>query len=409
MTQFNHYFGVLKNFNFTKLWVSQVCSQLTNYLLSFAVLIRTFNLTHSSLAVSVIILSFGGATVIFGSIAGVYSDRFDRRKLLTVINLLQALSVLCFLPVRDNFWGMAVVTFIYSSLNQFYLPAEAPSIPDLVKEEDLLVANSYFSFTGSGSMILGFVLAGPISLAYGSAAVFLLGFALLVLATVSTYFLPPLKRKAQAQKRLMEDFWAEFKEGILHFWDSKVLHFPLQSLFAAQIFNGMLITIVPAFVEKVLDVKLETGTFYMIAPLGLGILLGALLLGFENRYVSKPNLILAGFIGMGATMVSMAIFVGPSHPIIYAVLALVLGYFNSHIVAPSHSILQKHVSEHVRGRIYASLYVLLQTAATIPTILIGLLADKTSVYLVLGIIGGTLVATGLILRNLHSAHYQEKF
>src|SRR6185295_17852740 len=87
------YFSVLKNINFTKLWISQATSQLTNYILSFAILIKAFKLTDSSVSVSLIIMAFGLATVFFGSIAGVYADRFDRKWLLTIINFLQAGSI----------------------------------------------------------------------------------------------------------------------------------------------------------------------------------------------------------------------------------------------------------------------------------------------------------------------------
>jgi MFS family permease len=261
MLHIKQYIEVLKNLDFTKLWISQVCSQLTNYLLSFAVLIRTFKLTDSTLAVSLIVISFGIATVVFGSLAGVYADRFDRRKLLTLINFGQAVAVLFFIPFQDNVWLMALVTFVYSSLNQFYLPAEAPSIPSLVPKHQLLVANSYFSFTGSGSMILGFVLAGPLSIEYGYTAVFVLGAILLGIAALATFSLPSLKPSAESKHHFLENIWHEFKEGISHFWESRMLHFPLQTLIAAQIFNGMLITIAPAFVEEILNIQLETGTF----------------------------------------------------------------------------------------------------------------------------------------------------
>jgi MFS family permease len=405
MLHIKPYIEVLKNYNFTKLWISQVCSQLTNYLLSFAVLIRTFQITSSSFAVSLILVAFGIATVVFGSLAGVYADRFDRRKLLTIINLGQAVAVLFFIPFQDNVWAMALITFIYSSLNQFYLPAEAPSIPNLVPKHQLLVANSYFSFTGSASMILGFVLAGPLSLEYGYTSVFLLGSALLVIASFATWTLPPLKPIKENTLHFLENIWAEFKEGINHFWESKPLHFPLQSLIAAQIFNGMLITIAPAFVEQVLKIKLETGTFFMIAPLGLGILLGALLLGLEDNYIKRSNLILIGFLGMGITMAAIALTAGEDSRWIYTILAVLLGYFNAHIFAPSHAILQGHVVEHVRGRIYGSLYVMLQTAATIPTVIIGLLADSFPIWLIMLFFGIVFALTGLLLRAKNPFHF----
>jgi predicted MFS family arabinose efflux permease len=396
MTSLGAYIEVLGNKNFSKLWVSQVCSQLTNYLLSFTVLIKVFRMTESTLHVSLVLLSFGLATVVFGSLAGVYSDRFDRRKILTLINFLQALAVLAYIPTNDNFALLLLVTFVYSSLNQFYLPAEAPSIPNLVSENQNLVANSYFSFTGSVSMMLGFVLAGPMILWIGVNGVFVAGFAMLIIASISTSFLPPLK-PVNHSGSYVQKVWDEFKEGVRHLWESPDLHFPLLSLIVAQVFNGVLITLAPEFVEKILGINLETGTIYMIAPIGLGILLGALLLHFENKYFSKQNLILAGFLGMGLIMLVIGLAAGNVGKEAYTAMALILGFFNAHVFAPSHSIVQGAAKENIRGRVYGVLYVLLQGAATLPAVFVGLASKALSAAMIMALFGCLLAVTGLVL------------
>src|SRR5438105_13034400 len=98
------YIAVLKNTDFTKLWISQITSQLTNYILSFAILIKVFQQTDSSFSVSLIIVAFGFATVLFGSIGGVYADRFDRRILLPVTNFCHAGSVALYFFIGGGFW-----------------------------------------------------------------------------------------------------------------------------------------------------------------------------------------------------------------------------------------------------------------------------------------------------------------
>jgi predicted MFS family arabinose efflux permease len=393
------YFTVLKNTNFTKLWLSQVCSQLTNYLLSFAILIRVFSITGSSTSVALVILSFGLATVFFGFLAGVYSDRFDRKWLLTITNFLQAITILLYVIVDRNIFNIAIITFIYSSLNQFYLPSEAPSIPSLVSKSELLIANSYFSFTGSASLIIGFALAGPLVLQFGQSAPFIVGTVLLMLATVATISLPPLRPKhVELVPHTIKNLWSEFLTGVKHFWESKALHLPLKSLIAVQIVNGMLITIAPQFVGEVLGIELEKAALLLIAPLGLGILVGALMLGYENNYLSKLSLIRIGFLGMAVMIMLLSLTGQFEHKLIYySIVAALVGIFNSHIFAPSHSILQLHAFEHIRGRVYGALYVMLQIAATLPTIVVGLLADKYTSALVLQGISLLLLMFGLNL------------
>ncbi|MBI2356033.1 MAG: MFS transporter [Candidatus Doudnabacteria bacterium] len=376
------YLSVLKNTNFTKLWVSQVCSQLTNFLLSFAILIKAFRLTESSASVSIILVAFGLATLLFGAFAGVYADRFDRKWILTIINFSQAIIVLVFLFYENNFWALALLTFVYSALNQFYLPAEAPSIPDLVSKDELLVANGYFAFTTHASMLLGFALAGPMVAFGGFKAPFIVGFVLLLIAGTATLLLPSLKPKS-SHPGFLKNVWPDFRDGLRYFTGHKVLHFPLVALIFAQIINGMLITLAPALVDKLLGINLEKGTFFAIAPLGLGVITGALILGYESRILDRHNMIITGFIGKGLALASLAaIAFFPSRLTFYVVAAFVAGIFNAHIFSPAHSIMQSEAVDSHRGRVYAALYVLLQAAATLPSFIAGIMADSFSLQVV---------------------------
>jgi MFS family permease len=394
-----NYINVLKNGNFWKLWISQIASQLTNYLLGFAVLIKVFRVTESSSAVSLILVAFGLATLLFGTLGGVYADRFDRKWLLTIINLLQTIAIALYLPAGDNIWLLALVTFIYSSLNQFYLPVESPTIPNLVPKEQILIANSFFAFSGSLSLIIGFAAAGPVVNYFGPKAPFVIAIVLEGLATLSTLLLPNLKTKVvKEQSHLFRKFWSEFKEGLVYFWQSKILHFPLLSMINIQIINGMLITLAPAFVEKVLGLRLETGSVLVVVPLGLGILLGSLTIGWGGHYYKKRTLVLLGFMGVAASLIGLSFlgFVGPKLPF-YFLLGFFAGFFNAYITAPSHSLLQMHALDHVRGRVYGTLYMLLQVAATLPTFIAGILADRLSALQVIGFLGVYTLLAGIYL------------
>jgi predicted MFS family arabinose efflux permease len=330
-------------------------------------------------------------------LAGVYSDRFDRRWLLTVINFSQAASIALYFVLGGEFWSLLLITFLYSSLNQFYVPAEAPSIPKLVREDQILVANSYFAFTNSAALIIGFAAAGPIASSFGQGAPFLVGTILLIIAGLATMALPPLKPEVVHKNPYsFSKIWHEFKEGVAHFWNNSRLHYPLLALICIQVINGMLITIAPAFMKEAIGVNLDTGSIFVVAPLGLGILLGALTLGMEEKYFSKKELVLVGFFGMGLSLFALSFIEHfPQRYVYYSIFGFITGFFNAHIFAPSHSILQTHAHSHMRGRIYGALYVLLQIAATMPTIIIGLLADSLPLAYIMTILGLLLASFGV--------------
>ena len=347
------------------------------------------------------------ATLLFGTLGGVYADRFDRKWLLTITNFLQTIAVGLYLLVGDNIWLMAFVTFIYSSLNQFYLPVESPSIPNLVPQNQILIANSFFAFSGSLSLIVGFAAAGPVVSTFGHKAPFVAAIILEGLATISTLFLPKLnpERKPSAS-HLFEKFWHEFKEGLVYFWNSKLLHFPLLSMIYIQIVNGMLITLAPAFVEQVLGLHLESGTVWVILPLALGILLGSLSLGWSGQILTKRTLILIGFFGMAFSLLSLPLLNLTQNKLpLYYLLGLIAGIFNAHVFSPSHSLLQIHAVDHLRGRVYGALFMMLQVAATLPTFIAGLLADRIPILAVIAFLGIFVFVVGFFLLN----HKASKF
>jgi MFS family permease len=393
------YIAVLKNWHFSKLWLTQICTQLTRYILSFAVLLQAYKLTGSSLAVSFVLVAFGLATVFFGSLAGVYADRFDRRRLLALIAFLQAFVILAYIPFGTNYIALAIITFLYSSFNQFYLPAEVPSIPRLVPKEHLLIANSFFSFTANLSMIVGFAIAGPITLTFGPNAPFWLSFFLMIVGGLAALLLPSLKPDEDHPFKhyYFQNVWSEFMEGVKNLMESKRVYFPFAALICIQGFIGMLITLAPAFVDEVLQIDLESGTLFMILPLAVGILLGSLALGLESRFLTKRMMIRIGFAGAGAFTFLIALVSGPQNYWLYATLAFILGVFVTYIFAPSHSLLQEFTEDRLRGRIYGSLFLLLQLAATLPTVIVGVLADYTSISTILGGLGVILFGLSLVI------------
>jgi MFS-type transporter involved in bile tolerance (Atg22 family) len=150
---------------------------------------------------------------------------------------------------------------------------------------------------------------------------------------------------------------------------------------------------------------LEKGSFLAILPLGLGVLAGALLLGVEDKKLTRAQLINMGFYGMGAAIVLLSFINNiPYHLFYYALIALGAGYFNAHIFAPSHSILQTYAASDMRGRVYGSLYVLQQAAATLPTIVVGFFADVFPLSVVIAFMGILLICLGIALKPFRRHH-----
>ena len=108
---------VIKNYGFRHLWFNQILVQLAYNVLNFALLIWVFQLTGSTLAVSLLMVSVYLPSLLFGMMAGIYVDIADRRKIIVIIDLLLAVSFLLFIFIKDSYPLILLNTFTLSTQN----------------------------------------------------------------------------------------------------------------------------------------------------------------------------------------------------------------------------------------------------------------------------------------------------
>src|SRR5262245_24390833 len=111
--------------------------------------------------------------IALGSVAGVFVDRWDRRRTMIVANLLLAAALLPLVLVRavDLIWVVYLVAFAEAVLARFLRPAEAALLPRLVEKEDLVAANSLGAFARNSARLVGPTVGGIVAGIYGLGAV----------------------------------------------------------------------------------------------------------------------------------------------------------------------------------------------------------------------------------------------
>jgi len=188
--------SVFKGSTFAYLWASQIFSQFTINIMNFLLLTYLYTATGSSIATSFLWVTFSLPAILIGPFGAASVDLMDRRKVLMITNLLQAGTVLLFLLIyHQSIFIIYVVVFIYSALNQFYVPAESAALPSTVGKHMLSRANSLFFITMQGSVIFGFGIAGILQKTIGLTGALILSSVFLFLAFVSVSFLPPSRPK----------------------------------------------------------------------------------------------------------------------------------------------------------------------------------------------------------------------
>lgn len=148
-----------------RLWFAQIVSELGDWLnfVALVQLIQTFS--NSARDTGLLIILQMMPMVIFSPIAGVVADRFDRRKVMIIADLLRAVIVLGFLLIDrpERLWMLYVLAGMQFTVTSFFEPSRAALIPNLASKEELLAANGLSSVTWSVMLAVGGGLGGLIS------------------------------------------------------------------------------------------------------------------------------------------------------------------------------------------------------------------------------------------------------
>ena len=162
---------VFRHRSFSLLWIAGLVSMTGDWLLGVALPVYVFKLTGSAAATSAVLAVSVTAALVAGAVAGVLVDRWDRRRVMILANLLQVGAILPLLAVNsaDRVWIVLLVAAAESSLGQFVAPAEQALLPRLVSEEELGAANSLNTLNRSiarlGGPALGAIVAVSLGLA----------------------------------------------------------------------------------------------------------------------------------------------------------------------------------------------------------------------------------------------------
>src|SRR5919204_30413 len=156
--------GVLRHRNFALLWCGGLISSTGSQMLSIALPFFVYQRTHSVPATGAMFVAGTVPNILFGSVAGVFVDRWDRRRTMIVCDLTRAVLLLLLLTVRsrEGLWVIYVVAFVEMSISTLFGPAEGALLPHLVRACDLIAANALASFSGSLSFMVGPPLGGAL-------------------------------------------------------------------------------------------------------------------------------------------------------------------------------------------------------------------------------------------------------
>jgi predicted MFS family arabinose efflux permease len=174
---FASYFRLLGgNRNFRRLWSAQVVSEIGDWFYTLAIYNLLFQLTGRAGSVALALVLQVLPQTLIGPTAGVVNDRLRRKQVMIAADIGRTLIVLCMLLIRSKemVWVVYPLLMAETLLVAFFEPARNAVIPNIVKREDVVVANTLASTTWSVNLMVGATLGGLVAAFLGRDAVFLL-------------------------------------------------------------------------------------------------------------------------------------------------------------------------------------------------------------------------------------------
>ncbi len=386
-----NYRQVLRNRNFLALWMGQLVSQVGDFFYYLAVFIVVNDLTGSTFQVGLAALATAIPRVFLGPIAGVFVDRWDRKRTMIVADLLRGgLVLLSFLVTStDDVWILYLAGFTLSVGSVFFIPAQRATLPRIVPSEHLLSANAMLQITQTGAMLFGSALAGVLigligpGVAFGvnSASFFLSALCILAVAV------PPRAPDEAPTDGSLRQVADDLIDGLRVIAGSRTVLGLLVLISMVQLGLGAI---------NVLWVPYLTGHFgagpevlgFIDSAQGAGMLLGGAAMGVLARRFTKSQLTNGGvaIVGLGVAAIGLA-------PNYWAVLwlTLSLGVALTPAISSLETILQIVLPDAKLGRVYATIGALGGAAGLFSMAGAAALADSIGIPQVY-VLGGLLVA-----------------
>ncbi len=384
-------FRSLRHKNFRYYWSGQIISQVGTWMQVVAQGWVVYNLTDSPFMLGLVNFVALLPVLPVSLLAGVLSDRFPRRRLILlseIVLMLQAftMAVLLWLDIVEV-WHVMVLSFIQGAASAIEQPARLAFVVDVVGKDDLNNAVALNSAGNNAGRILGPALGGLIIAAYGEAACFMIN-SISYLAVILALLAIHLKEQPRnhAPMRVM----GSLKDGFQYMLGSKIILGLLFIVSIASFLTLPYIALMPVFARDNLQLGADALGFLLTA-VGIGAILGGLLVANLRPGKRGTWLLIANIIAP----IFLIAFCYSQMYWVSLLLVTLVGASNAIRLTLANSLIQLNTADDYHGRVMSVFNLLFGGMSRAGTLVIGGMAEIVSVSLALGVGGLVSAVLGL--------------
>jgi MFS family permease len=365
---------VLRIRDFRLVATAQTISDFGDGLTNLSLLLLVNALTGSTAALALVAIALAVPHLTVGLLAGVYVDRWDRRRIMLVSDLLRAALVLGFVLVgtADMLWLLLALALAQATVGTFFTPARSAFVTRIVPREGLMASNSVSQASRMIAGVLGAAAAGVLVGGFGvawpafvvDAATFLLSFVLVLRVAADG-------RVTQTAHDTGEHALRAMTAGLRLIGRSPILLGTLIATAVTMLGIGAVNVLFVPLLANDLHVPATWFGAVELAQTSSMVLVAVLLPALAARF--RPTSIISASLVATAVIIGLLAFVGSVIHVV--VLLFAVGWFIAPLSASVSTIVQTHVADAWLGRVGASLNATIQAATIASMALAGVFGD----------------------------------
>lgn len=377
-------FRSLRHRNYRLLWIGTLFSSSGLWLQQVTLNWLAFNLTGSSFVVGLVSGARSLPLLGLGPVGGVMADRYDKKRLMLLTQVVQLVSTLFFGIVIVGGWVQLWHLFAFSLVSgvawALNMPVRQSVVPTTVPREDMMNAMALNSAGFNITRIAGPALAGLMIAQIGPGENFLIQSAayLGVAVTIMQLRLPAIR----GAKRDV-NVWGNLKEGARYVWTHPTLRPQMALALVPVVIALPYIAILPQFNTETLGGTPGTFGLLMAAP-GLGAVAATLVIASMKNVEQKGRMLLGAVFALGVSLVALSLTrsLWLALPVLVLVGACQMAYMTT-----NQTVLQLSTPDEYRGRVMG-IYMLNQGLLPLGSLISGSVADLFSAPVALAAMGG---------------------
>ncbi len=437
--------GVFRNRNFTLLWSSTMASQLGDHLNLMALTALIFAMSGGEirgLEFSKILLLASAPVLIFGPVSGVYADRLNRKTLMIVSDLLRAALVALIPFLGSSMIPVYIIIFLVFTINRFYLSAKSAAIPQIVRSDQLMSANSLLNVAMVTTIVLGPAGGGILVERFGHDVGFFADAGTYVVSAVLAAFIAlrsvseiaaaraaeraerrrvlettakhalhahspaefaedaarigreiaaPIEEEVEVIGSIYQRLIADLKDGARKMRENRIVMYSTISSAAVMFIAGFVLVATPVLVRNEFGVgTARLGVLFSAG--GAGMLVGSLVVGRFFQAAERRAIVAVSFLLAGAGV--LAISMAGSIPAL-AIWLFLSGLFIAPTMVTCDTILQESMPGESVGKAFGFRDMVAKAAFGVAGILSGVVADAVGPrYLLVAVGLGCLAYAG---------------